>query len=62
MQVHEDLTQQQNNAAHSIFKIRLDDGQDFYIFRNLVWASASKRANGFQRTVNTVMTTLSAPS
>lgn len=60
--MHEDLTQEQNNAAHSIFKILLDDGQNFYIFRNVVWASASKGANGFQRTVKAVMTTLSAPS
>lgn len=37
MQAHEDLTQQQNNAVHSIVKIPLDDGQDFCILKTWFW-------------------------
>lgn len=35
MRVHGDLTQQQNDAVHFVFKILLDVGQDVYIFKNL---------------------------
>lgn len=31
MRVHEDLTQQQNNAVHFVFKILPDDGQVVWV-------------------------------
>lgn len=37
MWVHEDLTQQQNNAVHFVFKILPDDGQVGFFFLNFFW-------------------------